>query len=92
MEKGYFRLNDPIYDFIPEYKDIVVIKRNPNGGVSPKTGEKILTQRTIDIMRTNNLTETQFKEDFIPKSLEIINSYKLQVRILLSILKSTVLS
>ncbi len=40
-----------------------------NGGVSPKTGERILTQRTIDIMRTNNLTDVQLKEDFIPKSL-----------------------
>lgn len=33
-----------------------------NGGVSPLTGERILTQRTIDIMRTNNLTDTQVKQ------------------------------
>lgn len=39
-----------------------------NGGVSPKTGERILIQRTIDVMRTNNLTQTQLEEDFIPKS------------------------
>jgi len=39
-----------------------------NGGVSPKTGECILTQRTIDIMRTNNLTDVQLKEDYIKKS------------------------
>lgn len=39
-----------------------------NGGVSPKTGERILTQRTIDVMRTNNLTQAQLDEDFIPKS------------------------
>ena len=39
-----------------------------NGGVSPKTGERILTQRTIDIMRTNNLTPVQLAEDFLPKS------------------------
>ena len=38
-----------------------------NGGVAPKTGERILTQRTIDIMRTNNLTKEQLT-DFLPKS------------------------
>lgn len=38
-----------------------------NGGVSPITGERILTQATIDIMRTNNLTDVQIKEDFAPK-------------------------
>jgi len=38
-----------------------------NGGISPKTGEKILSQRTIDMMRTNNLTQEQLN-DFVPKS------------------------
>ena len=38
-----------------------------NGGIAPKTGERILTQRTIDIMRTNNLTKEQLT-DFLPKS------------------------
>ena len=38
-----------------------------NGGIAPKTGERILSQRTIDIMRTNNLTKEQLT-DFLPKS------------------------
>ena len=38
-----------------------------NGGIAPKTGERILTQRTIDIMRTNNMTAEQLV-DFEPKS------------------------
>ena len=40
FEKGYYRLTDPVYDFIPEFKDVVVERRKPNGAVyyeSPKT-------------------------------------------------------
>ena len=32
-----------------------------NGGVSPKTGERILTQRTIDLMRTNQVSPEKLK-------------------------------
>ena len=40
FEKGYYRLTDPVYDFIPEFKDVVVRRTKPNGAVyyeSPKT-------------------------------------------------------
>ena len=31
LEKGYYRLEDPVYDFIPEFKDIRVKKIKDNG-------------------------------------------------------------
>ena len=39
-----------------------------NGGVSPKTGERLLSQRTIDMMRSNRLTREQLDVDYVPKS------------------------
>ena len=43
MEKGYFRLNDPVYDFIPEYKDVVVINRKENGIIEYKKPKSPIT-------------------------------------------------
>ena len=40
LEKGYYRLSDPVYDFIPEFKDVMVKQINGNGIVElvkPKT-------------------------------------------------------
>ena len=40
LEKGYYRLSDPVYEYIPEYKDMVVRVQKPNGGfdyVKPKS-------------------------------------------------------
>ena len=31
LEKGYYRLSDPVYDFIPEFKDVVVKQPIGNG-------------------------------------------------------------
>lgn len=53
-----------------------------NGGVAPKTCEKIINQRTIDVMRTNRLTPEQLV-DFGPKALNGYG-YGLGVRTLIT--------
>lgn len=40
FEKGYYRLTDPVYDFIPEFKDVVVRKVAPNGAVTYESPKK----------------------------------------------------
>ncbi|MBQ7793398.1 MAG: beta-lactamase family protein [Clostridia bacterium] len=50
-EKGYFLLDDPVYDFIPEYRDMYI--QNPDGSV--RKAEKPITLRHLFTM-TSGLT------------------------------------
>ncbi len=51
-EKGLYLLNDPISDYLPEWKDHRVVEMDPNGDWRPKKAEKPLLVKDFFSMAT----------------------------------------
>lgn len=82
LEKGYYRLEDPVYDFIPEFKDVVVKRVKENGVIAyekPKTPVTIgqLFSMTSGInyeVKTPYIDEVREKTDGRMPTLEVVKA------------------